>query len=337
MAAGTTGTAFNVINMQPDPLDEYLPLLRSIAKSRPFYQRVHTALGRSPALGMWPAWNRDLWAAANPDGDWFRSVRLPLNAPYALGEIGIPICYDRQHATVAALTGTAPLAFSVDELRKVFRGGVLMDVDAWRSLERLGLAEWTGVKSAEGIDQDASEVLAPHALNGRFAGWSRDCRQSFYFERVYRLGLNAGAETLARMIDYGERDLGPAMTAFENTLGGRVVVMGYYPWSQFHSLPKTTQMKNVCEWLSRGRMPARVETFAKVAVWRHERAVVVLSLSLDPVEKLSLLLRRSGTRFLWAEILGPEKEISGTSEGDSVRVTLDSLAPWSLHLLVEKS
>jgi len=65
-------------------------------------------------------------------------------------------------------------------------------------------------------------------------------------------------------------------------------------------------------------MPARVETFAKVAVWRHERAVVVLSLSLDPVEKLSLLLRRSGTRFLWAEILGPEKEISGTSEGDSV-------------------
>jgi len=80
MAAGTTGTAFNVINMQPDPLDEYLPLLRSIAKSRPFYQRVQTALAEARRWVYGRHGTGTCGQRQNPDGDWFRSVRLPLNA-----------------------------------------------------------------------------------------------------------------------------------------------------------------------------------------------------------------------------------------------------------------
>jgi hypothetical protein len=334
MAAGVTGTAFNVLNMQPDPLGEYEPLLRRIAAARPFYAALREAVGRSRARGVWPAWSLDQYAAINPGGNWLRGGRLPLQAPYALAEIGIPIGYDSSACPVTALTGTAPYAFPVQELRRIFSGGVLMDGEAWQSLERLGLSAWTGVRGVEAVDRDAMEVLAAHPLNGAFAGWSRDCRQSFWAERAWRLQPVEGAQVLCRMRDYGDRDLGPAMTTFGNALGGRVVVMGYFPWSQVHSLPKTTQLKNVCDWLAGDVFPLRVESFAKVTVWCHERAVAVLNASLDPVGSLELRWRHPAARFRWLEIEGPERETAGERDGEAVRVVLRNLAPWSLHLLV---
>ncbi|MFN0170874.1 MAG: hypothetical protein ACKV22_31025 [Bryobacteraceae bacterium] len=337
MAAGTTGTAFNVINMQPDPLDEYEPLLRRIEGSREFYAEMREALGRTPARGLWPAWSRDLYGAINPEGEWLRSGRFPLNAPYALGEIGIPLGYDARECTATAISGAAPYAFSAPELRRMFSGGVLLDADAWQCLDRLGLSGWTGVCGVDPVDRDAMEVLAAHPLNSRFAGWSRDCRQSFWAERAYRLEPSENAQIVARMGDYGDRDLGPTMTAFRNSLGGRVVVMGYFPWSQIHSLPKTSQLKNIADWLSGDALPLRVETFAKVAVWCRERAVVVVNTSLDPVESLALRWKHPGSRFRWLERAGPRREVSGDRQGEMVRVTLNNLAPWSLHLLVSQS
>jgi len=113
-----------------------------------------------------------------------------------------------------------------------------MDVDAWRSLERLGLAEWTGVKSAEGIDQDASEVLAPHALNADLRAGRVTAASLSTSSGCIAWGSTPAPRPSLAMIDYGERDLGPAMTAFENTLGGRVVVMGLLP---MESIPQPAQ------------------------------------------------------------------------------------------------
>src|SRR5439155_5207233 len=136
--------------------------------------------------------------------------------------------------TGTALHGSAVFAFTKEELLRMFSGGVLMDVDAWHALKRLGLEEWTGVRAVENVDHDATEVLTAHPINGRFASWSRDCRQSFssWWERAYNLlPESVSTEILARMADYSGRDLGPSMTVYTNQLGGRVVVMGYYPWS----------------------------------------------------------------------------------------------------------
>ena len=288
MAAGTTGTAFNVLTMYKDPLDEYVPLFRRICREQPFFAHLQKALGRSRTQGIWAAWHRDLFATVNPDGPWLSAGKMSLNEPYVLAEIGIPICYDQAGATATALSGSAVLAFSEAELRRIFSGGVLLDVDAWMALKRLGLEKWTGVRAAEAVDRDATEVLAAHPLNGKFAGWSRDCRQSFWWERAYALHSESASETLARMSNYAGGDLGPCMTSYRNELGGRVVLMGYYPWAQIHSLPKSSQMKAVCGWLSDSRLPVVAESFAKTVIWSREgtagrQAAVVLNASLDPV------------------------------------------------------
>jgi len=345
MGAGTTGTAFNVLSMYKDPLDEYAPLFDRISQYRPFYQKLQSAMGRSMATGVWPAWNRDLYSTVNLDGNWLSDFKLPFTEAYVLGEIGIPLCYHPDGRTVTALSDSTAFAFSQKDLRQIFAGGVLMDGKAWRAMKRLGLERWTGVRAMENVDHDATEVLSRHSINGRFAGWSRDCRQSFWWERAYRLqaqGDDVGI--LAGMVDYGGRDLGPCMTAYSNELGGRVVVMGYYPWSQIHSLEKSSQMKAVCAWLSRERLPAVAESFAKVVIWTRagvhgNEAMVVLNASLDPVDKLSLRVFTDKIRFTHISPTKEEREISGDrlpSSGGYVRVVMSDLAPWTVHLLVNR-
>ena len=343
MGAGTTATAFNVLSMYKEPLDEYAPLFDRICRYRPFYQKLQSALGRSMAKGIWPAWNSDLYSTVNLDGNWLSDFKLPFTKAYVLGEVGIPLCYHPGGRTATALAGSAVFAFPHEDLRRMFAGGVLMDGEAWFAMKRLGLESWTGVRELENVDHDATEVFSKHPLNDRFAGWSRDGRQSFWAERAYRLQPQSDdVAILARMIDYGGGDLGPCLTAYINELGGRVVILGYFPWSQIHSLAKSSQMKAICGWLSNDRLPVVAESFAKVVIWSREgvegkKAVVVLNASLDPVEELSLRVLTEAMRFTQISPTKEQREISGerlVSSRGYVRVVLPDLAPWSVSLLV---
>jgi hypothetical protein len=135
------------------------------------------------------------------------------------------------------------------------------------------------------------------------------------------------------------------MTACTNELGGRVILLGYFPWSQIHSLSKSSQMKALCSWLSRDRVPVVVESFAKVVVWSRagvdgNEAVVVLNASLDPLEELSLRVRSEGTHFTHSNPTANDRSIFAdrlASPPGYVHITLHDLAPWSVHLLVRES
>ncbi len=346
MAAGTTGTAFNVLSQRPDPLEEYQPMLRRIRQAKPFYRRLRDELGRSPLCGMWPAWNRDVFVANQADGSWPEGPSDAVGAltrAYVLGELGIPLCYAAHGAVASVLAGPGLLSDSAEELRRLFAGGVLMDVAAWQALDRLGFSGWTGVRPGSAVVRDALEVLAEHPLNGRFHGWSRDCRQSFWREPAYPLepASGTGVERLAWLSDYAGRDLGASMTAFTNELGGRVVVMGYYPWSQMHHLAKSSQMKAVCAWLSQGRLPVLLETFSRVHLWARQPtadrlACVLLNASLDPASRPGLRFAANFRQVTWNSLEGGSRvlqpvAIPGVS---ACRVETPTLAPWSVSLVV---
>jgi hypothetical protein len=340
MAAGTTGTAFNVLSQRPDPLTEYEPILRAIQRAKPFYRALRQALGRAPLTGVWPAWNPDSFAANSADGAWPEGDGDALGATYrayVLSELGLPICYGPDGAAVTVLAGSGALAFSRDELRRLFAGGVLLDVAAWQTLDRLGLASWTGVKPGVVQAKDAIEVFSPHPLNGRFAGWSRDCRQSFWHEPACSLTPAAGGvEILARMTDYAGQDLGASMTACHNELGGRAVVMGYFPWSMLHHLAKASQMKSVCAWLGGGRLPVTLDSFARIHLWARQPApdrlaCVLLNGSLDPAPAPVLRLTKTYKSFHWTGMDGQTVALKTAPGG---RLTVPALQPWTLGLLV---
>ncbi|MHB1295112.1 MAG: hypothetical protein ACYC4R_08950 [Anaerolineae bacterium] len=341
MAAGATGPAFNIIGSN-DPLAEYDPFLDAIAAYRPFLAALRASTGRSPAVGVWPAWNRDAFADHGAAGDWLRhNESMPaLRRPYVLAELGLPTAYGPEGAAVAAFSGPLPAAFPTKELERLFSGGVLLDVPALHSLERMGLGAWTGVRVVEELPHDMTEMLSAHPLNGRFAGWSRDCRQSFWHESAYRLEPVAeGVEELAHMVDYAWENHGACMTAYRNALGGRVVVAGYFPWTLIHNLFKSSQLKAVCQWLSGDRLPVVVESFARAVVWARQDAqgrlvLVLLNASLDPSPELTLRACAPAGAVQQRTMGGGEHTLTAQADGpDHARLTLPNVAPWSMHLL----
>ncbi|MHB0858565.1 MAG: hypothetical protein ACYC5M_13480 [Anaerolineae bacterium] len=341
MAAGATGPAFNIIGSN-DPLGEYDPFLDAIAAHRPFLAAMRQAAGRSPAAGIWPAWNRDAFANHGAEGDWLHrnESMAALRRPYVLAELGLPIAYGPEGAALTAFSGPLPAGFSPAELERLFSGGVLLDVSALRSLERMGLGGWAGVRVAEELPHDMTEVLSDHPLSGPYVGWSRDCRQSFWHESAYRLEpLAEGVEELAHLADYAWQHHSSCMTAFRNPLGGRVVVSGYFPWTLIHNLAKTSQLKAVCQWLSDDRLPVVVESFARAVVWaRHDAqgrpVLLVLNASLDPAPELTLRACAPAGEVRQLVLGGDERTLVARADGPHhARLTLPDVAPWSMHLL----
>ncbi|NLG26536.1 MAG: hypothetical protein GX557_01410 [Chloroflexi bacterium] len=341
MAAGATGPAFNIIGSN-DPLDEYAPFIDAIAAQRPFLRALRDVTGRSPAVGVWPAWSRNVFASFGASPDWLahNESLAALRQPYVLGELGLPVAYSPDGARVTLLAGPLPATFALVELEELFSGGVLMDVPALHSLQRLGAGAWAGVEVVAEQAHDMTEFLSAHPLNDTHVGWSRDCRQSFWPHTAYRLEAAApGVEELAHLRDYAGAYCGASMTAYTNALGGRVVVAGYYPWTLLHNLAKFSQLRAVCRWLSQDTLPAVVETYARVVVWARSDALgrpalVLLNASLDAAPALTLRVRTTGTRVRQLMMDGAESEVTATAAGaQHVRLTLDAVAPWSMQLL----
>ena len=340
LATGCTGVALNLMGISPDPCDEYLPYFDRIREAEPFFDRLVSLAGRSPCEGLWPAMTPDkIWAAriGPEDSD-------PLRCLTELAEIGLPPAYSRTGARVHLLSGDAVHAFTRDELEKLFSEAVIVDGRALKHLQELGLAGLVGFEVVGTRDHDTIERFTNDPLNGRHAGWWRDCRPSFWRTDAFILRpLSDQARPLAELIDFNGTVSGPVMGAFENRLGGRVAVAGYYPWTSLQNLSKSTQMKSLCRWLSRDRLPAYVESFHKVALWCRRNAagqlvLPVINASLDTVKDVTLLLRDAGKTITVTNMEMNEVRIESVGEdGSYSRFVIPAMHPWKMLLVVSST
>jgi hypothetical protein len=127
---------------------------------------------------------------------------------------------------------------------------------------------------------------------------------------------------------------------FENPLGGRIAVCGYYPWSFLHNLSKSTQMKSVMRWLSRDRLPAYVASFHKVNLWvrqpsEGQLAVAMVNSGFDPAVAPDLVLRTRAEQLRVFDMRGRETAVSaGRTDGPYRHFTLSTIEPWSMRIIV---
>lgn len=332
MGAGCTGAAFNVLSGNDEPLDEFEPLVAAISRARPLFDLAAKYCQRAQPIGLFAAWNKDSWVA---------DVGMLGQAP-AVWEIGLPAAYSPQGAAVTLLFPQSVATMSDDELRKVLSGAVYTDAATLDALNRRGLGEFTGVRVEKALAEDCIEELTRHPLNGPFTGRQRDGRQSFYHVPAYVLRLaDPKGQTLARLVDYaGQEKAATSMAVFENRLGGRIGVCGYYPWSFLHNLSKSTQMKSLMRWLSRDRLVGYVASYHKANLWVRQPGegrlvTAIVNSSFDPAVDLNILLRTSVDRLRVFDMNGHEEVVRrNRTDGPYRCFTLPPLEPWSMRLLV---
>jgi hypothetical protein len=342
IAVGCTGAALNIMGLTQDPMGEYMPYLDALRASRKFFDRAAAAFGRSPNLGFWPGFTFDHSAALNPREDWFTTPLWGVDFSQftELAEIGLPMAYSAEGAALTVLSKTSVLDLPRPTLMKILSGGVMLDGPALEELHGLGLGEYAGFKVVGRKELDTFETFTQDEINGRFAGWQRDCHPSFFLDPACLIQPMApGARLLAEVVDFNQDSAGPCAGVFENSLGGRVAVMGYYPWVMLQTLAKTSQLKTLFRWLSGDRLPAYVASYSKVCLWCRTNsagklAFMLVNTSLDACDNLALHARTGGENLALVRMDGSEEPLASVGQdGPYSQYIFPSLRPWEMVLL----
>jgi hypothetical protein len=347
IAGGATGSLLNILTMFDEPLDEYEPLIHALAEARPFYDRMARALGRRRPKGFFGGWNRhsmiedNLLAGRWPEGGFGKLFRTGVKE---LLEIGMPPAFRSEDAALTLLSEDSVLSFPKADLKRLLSGGVYMDGKALVRLNEMGLSALTGLCVDSWAEQNCAELLTDDPLNGGYAGRRRDIIQSFWPNPCAVLTpLDPAARILARKVErLGTVPSFNCMGAFENKLGGRVVVAGYAPWDNLLTLSKTTQMKSLFRWLSKDTLPGYVASFHTLGLWIRETdngglAVVVLNASEDVVENAEVALRTPALAGTFTNMRCQETKIAAAATGQDgpyTRFNLPRMAAWDFALVV---
>ncbi|RIJ46484.1 hypothetical protein D1614_18930 [Maribellus luteus] len=341
IAAGCTGAAFNVLSMYDEPLDEYEPLIARLHESRQFFDLMVKSLGRSALTGVNTLWNKDSYITGNlNNGNWVSAGNPVIG--HDIYNIGLPACYSNQHAEVTILGKDNIYAFSKEEIKEILSRGVYMDAETLQYLNKMGFGEFTGFEVVKSENVDRIEKFSTHPLNGNFAGRERDNRQSFWKSSAYTLRkTNENTQVLSGLIDYtGTKVSDCTMGVFENKLGGRICVAGYYPWSFMENLSKSSQMKSVFRWLSKDSLPAYIASFHKMNLWVREPqdgkiALAFTNSSFDPAKDVTLMLQTENTKIKVYDMNCKETIIQSSGEnGLYQKFIIPEVDPWQMRLVI---
>jgi len=345
LGMGLNGIAFNLLSMWGGHLDDCRPLLPAIREARPLWESLVAAADGLPVSGLWPAWSPLLMArrAVRPGEQWLaHDPRYDVTRPDILAAIGLPLS-PLAPSLATVLSGRVAEAFPDEELTAMLAGGVLMDGEALLVLTERGLEHLAGVRLARRLDNGAMECFSDDPLNAPHAGEVRDARVEFWGDARGQADVlqptATGVRVLAEIEDYFREPHGPCMTAYENELGGRVVVMGYAPWMFLQSVAKRAQLLNVADWIIPGALPVRIEEpvplvpLVRASPERDRGVVVLLNAGLDPLEEATLLVRAPrAEEVTW---LTPAGAITQAVEPDGAgwRLRVGPIAPWGVACL----
>ncbi|MCL2517184.1 MAG: hypothetical protein FWF15_01350 [Oscillospiraceae bacterium] len=296
IAGGCTGAAYNIIcpmNTGETPKD-FVPMFDKLAKVQPFCDMLVNAFGRIPPTGVYTGWTTDLWAVKGDPGNYAREIL----------ELGLPAAYNPDYACATVLGGDSVKAMKPSMIEKTLSGGVYLDARALNCLNSLGYGELTGFEAKGFITKDCIESSVAHPLNeGIPAGSERNCYQAFYHgDAAIIEPTNSKAEILSYMKDYSENVISAcSWGVFENSIGGRICIAGYYPWGFVQSRTKFRQLNNIFGYLSRNTLPSMSGSYARLYNWTRildngDLATAVINGSLETLKDTVILLKTNSVR-----------------------------------------
>lgn len=344
--AGARGIAFDALKEEAGALDDYHELMQAVQASKRLWTEMDERAGTYRIAGLYPALSAAFEARRTvDDGNWFALPAGDNGLPaYALSEIGIPLTADARGACGTILSGNMPEGFTTEELKAMLSRGVLLDGRALEALTERGLGAYCGAAVDKVYTNGVYEQLTADPLNNGYAGEIRDARSAIWKGLCYSLRpLGGEVRVLSRLISFTKQDLGPAATLYENELGGRVAVLGYFPWQHIHSSAKRAQTMRIGDWIGEGRLPVfidrclKVVPFVKYAEDGGGWLALLLNASFDDTGPFDVKLRYPATAGRLFELLpdGSSVPLPGaTFAAGQAEITLavDGIAGWKFRI-----
>lgn len=220
-----------------------------------------------------------------------------------IGMLGIPCTV--QDAPCKMLDGNVTQLLGNEQLTEILSGAVFLDGKAAFILSQRGFGDLIGVEAS--INPEVT-CLYEAITENRFAE-SLEGRLMYNFAiapagkeggTFYELQALDKTEVISNFTTAGLDILSPAMTVFENKLGGRVAVTAFdlenNSSASIMNYRKKELMRNIIEWLTGSPLPAFVESAPKTfCCVLNDKAgeftlVAIFNLSSDQNNKLELTL-----------------------------------------------
>ncbi|MCE5279786.1 MAG: hypothetical protein ABFD92_20555 [Planctomycetaceae bacterium] len=274
-AYGCQGVTMNLFDHVGTPMEEDASVGRMLGSRKPFLNALAAAAQR-------PGMYRGVRLLHRDGSAYVKRLAKGKLRYGALGEegaemgailesLGVATTYETDPAGVTAVSGQSALrACTDDEIRQMLAGGMYIDAVAAGVLVERGFGKEIGLTAvAPPVCIDDIEPLSAEEFhNTQFGGREMDYMTLTLPDLMGRPSLSivkpaGGAQVLSHMVDPDRRRRYVGMTAFENALGGRVVVhalalgttVGGVIGEAFFSPTRQRQILSVMDWLSRGRLP----------------------------------------------------------------------------------
>ena len=248
--------------------------------------------------------------------------------------LGVPVSYDK-NAPASVLSGDYAKHLTDSEIRKLLSGGLLLDRQAFMILCDRGFSEYTGCRIKEDFTNSMTEFFTDDPINRTVEGFIRDPFMNFKGDRtVSSLELGDGCRCVATLKTVLGEDKGCCLSAFENSLGGRVAVSTYLPFEMLRYSQKRIQLLNLADWLCKGT-DIRINADKKIAPFVRKGAdgsiaVMLFNCDFDPTGEFTVTLRcdrTSGTVKL-LRYDGSYQDLKTEKVSDGIEITVPDITPW---------
>ena len=345
LAYGCNALSYAIFSMDNESSAAIAPQLARLTQWRPYLERLaRDQEGTTPggivmAFGRHHA-GRTLQAGEPP----FAWAQASLSEIYPLATIGLPLCAGRKSASATILTATMVDGLGNGELEELLSGGVLANGETALRLTERGFAKKIGLR-AHKQEQELFERFTRDPLNGAGKGrtWASVSFGSILDTRLEP--LTPTARILGEYVSWQGTVQGAATVLTRTAFGGRLAVFGYRGWLSVVSSHRRRQLLSAADWVSRGRLPAIIDTTAQVvAVPRltprgRLQSVFLLNASIDRSPALALRLRQTtGRQVSWHRPLMSPRNVAATGTPRELSITLPAMAPWSVgHVRLEEA
>jgi len=248
----------------------YMPpeIMDAFEQTRPMWDLMADAVKGMRLRGYYPAYVPACDAAANITHSIFSDEAGQMyHREISLVKAGMAWSPAAKDARVSVISGDMMAAIPEEEIAELFSRGVLMDTDALEHLIRRGYGDLAGCVPGKGYHSGLVERYEAHPINGSAAGILRNVYMNFWNQNgitIRELEPLKGAEVMSTFESITGEKRGAASAAYVNRLGGRVAVLGYFPWTFLEVPGKRETLPALMDWLAGGRYPILVEGSRRV-------------------------------------------------------------------------
>ena len=336
MGTGCTGVAYNVLmgtNLESRySVAEENQRRFEILKYKPFYDKIVDLMGREDNKGIYFVQKDKSSLCKGEDGKRFLSSAR-YNKPNEIFFNGFPEAYKDFGVTI--LEGNEVYNLSKDEIMSILKGGVYLNGEALEILQKQGYGEYLGFEIDKKIERDGLEKFNSHQINKGFENVIRECRMSFWRDgEVWTIKKTQdGGEYLSSLENYVGDIFGYSSGIFENKLGGRVCVMGYYPNMYVQNYSQTVRLKRIFRYLSKDTLNY-VSSYHNIMMFERGKGILLVSNCLDIQENVEIALNGDFSEIMCLNQEMTENTIKRRKkEGNYSYFVLPKLNPFDVSLL----